>query len=114
MIKNKTKKTIIASKQKIVTSIFSKTLGLMFSRKIHDFGLIFKFNKEQKVPLHMWFVFYPIDVLFLDRDKKIIEIKENFKPFTFYSPKEDALYIVELPNGSIKRSKTAVWDLIEF
>ena len=49
--------------------------------------------------LHMFFVFFPIDVLFLDKDKKIIEIKRNFKPFSFYKSKEKAMYVVEITSA---------------
>lgn len=54
------------------------------------------FEEEKRVRLHSWFVFYPIDVLVLDKDKKIIEIKKNFKPFGFWSSKREGKYVVEL------------------
>ena len=57
---------------------------------------MFVFKKEKIIPLHMLFVFFPINVLFLNKNKKIVEIKNNFKPFTFYTPKNKAMYIVEL------------------
>ena len=77
----------------ICTSTWSKARGLMFSRKK---DLMFVFKKEKIIPLHMFFVFFPIHVLFLNKNKKIVEIKNNFKPFTFYTPKNKAMYIVEL------------------
>jgi uncharacterized membrane protein (UPF0127 family) len=55
-----------------------------------------EFKRERKVSLHMWFVFSPIDVLVVDSDKKIVEIKRNFKPFTFWSSSRKGKYIVEL------------------
>jgi len=112
MIKNKTKKTIISKKHKLCKSDFSKALGLMFSLKPHT--LIFEFNKEKKVSLHMLFVFFPIDVIYLNENKKVVEIKNNFKPFTFYHPKKNAKYLIELPNGTIKKSRTSIGDKIIF
>jgi len=44
----------------------------------------------------MFFVFYPIDVLLLNKHKEIVEIKKNFKPFTFWTSKEKGKYVVEL------------------
>jgi len=76
--------------------------------------LIFIFEKEKIIPLHMLFVFYPIGILFLNKNKIIVEIKENFKPFSFYTPKNKALYIIELPKDTIKKSKTEVGDKICF
>ncbi len=110
-IKNTTKKTLLAKNAKICKSVLSKTLGLMFSKPQ---PLIFIFNKEKIIPLHMFFVFYPIDVLFLDKNKIVVEIKENFKPFTIYTSKNKALYIIELPKGIIKKSKTKIGDKIVF
>ena len=44
----------------------------------------------------MFFVFYPIDVLLLNKHKEIVEIKKNFKPFTLWNSKEKGKYVVEL------------------
>ena len=72
-IKNTTKKTLIVKNAKVCKSIFSKTFGLMFSKKK---SLIFIFNKEKIIPLHMFFVFYPIEVSFLNKNKIVVEIKD--------------------------------------
>jgi uncharacterized membrane protein (UPF0127 family) len=80
-------------KYQICDSIWSKASGLMFSKKKN---LVFVFDQEKRVGLHMLFVFFPIDVLFLDKNKRIIEIKRNFRPFSFYTSKEKAKYVVEL------------------
>ena len=78
---------------KVCKNVLSKARGLMFSRKRN---LMFVFDKEQRIALHMFFVFFPIDVLFLDKNKRIVEIKKDFKPFTFYKSKKKAKYVVEL------------------
>lgn len=110
-IKNITKKTLLAENAKLCASIISKTLGLMFSKPQ---SLIFIFKKEKIVPLHMCFVFYPIDVLFLDKNKIAVEMKESFKPFNFYNPNNKSMYVIELPNGAIKKTKTEIGDKIDF
>ena len=105
MIKNITKNKIIVKNHVVCKSIWSKARGLMFSRSKKDFGMVFLFDKEKKYSLHMCFVFYPIDVLFLDKDMKVVEKKENFLPFTFFFPKKKASTIIELPDGSGKEIK---------
>ena len=62
----------------------------------------------------MFFVFYPIDVLFLDKNKIVVDIKENFKPFTFYTSKSKSVYVIELPKNSVSESKTRISDKIKF
>ena len=113
MIKNKTRDTTIIEDKKLITSILSKAIGLMFSKKQKK-ALIFIFDREKIVPLHNCFVFYPIDILFLDKNKKVVEKKESFRPFSFYTPKNRSKYVIELPEKTIKNSKTEINDLIEF
>jgi len=84
-IKNMTRKNVLATDAHLCDSLLSRAKGLMFSPKIKDKAFILSFPKEQKIELHMFFVFFPIDVLFLDRKKKIVEIKTEFPPFSTYS-----------------------------
>ncbi|MEK6916598.1 MAG: DUF192 domain-containing protein [Nanoarchaeota archaeon] len=114
MILNKTKKLAIAANSRTCKTLISNAIGLMFSKKIADFGLIFVFDKPKKAGLHMFFVFFPIDVLFLDEKKKVIELKRGFKPFTLYYPKKKAKYILELPKDTIKSTSTEIGDEVMF
>ena len=50
----------------------------------------------------------------LDDKPFILEIKENFIPFTYYTPKNSAKYIIELKNNTVKKTKTEVGDTIRF
>ena len=114
MIKNKTKNREVCKKVKVLTTILQKATGLMFHKKITDTGYVFVFQMPMRVDLHMFFVFFPIDLLFLDKDKKVIEIKENFKPFTVYYSNNKASYVIELPVGKVRDSKTGLDDILEF
>ncbi len=113
MIRNASNKAILAKNEKLATSIFSKAKGLMFTKKTGK-ALIFTFSFEQYIPLHMFFVFYPIDVLWLNKDKKVVFLKQDFKPWTMISPKKKAKYVLELKEGTIKRSNTRIGDTISF
>lgn len=95
-------------------SILSQARGLMFSRKITDSALVFEFGSEKICSLHMFFVFFPIDVLFVDTKKRVVEMKRHFKPFTLYWPRHKARYILELPDGSIDRSGCKVGSRLGF
>ena len=114
MIKNVTKKTVLAKKKRYAKNDLAKASGLMFTRKKRAFGLVFFFKRPSSMELHTWFVFYPIDVLFLDEKCKVMEMKENFKPFTFYKVKNKAQYFIEVPKGTIKKTKTKIGDKISF
>ena len=112
-INNITKKTILETDFKFCNDAYSKSIGLMFSKK-RKLALIFKFSKERIIGLHMLFVFYPIDVLFLNKNNIVVDKKENFKPFTFCKSKKKATYAIELPEGTIKKTKTNIGDKIDW
>ena len=107
MITNKSTNKIISKKELICKSFLSQARGLMFRKKQN---LVMAFPKEKRISLHMFFVFYPIDVLVLDKNKRIVDIKRNFKPFTFWNSKKKGKYIVEL--GFKENYK--VGDMVEF
>ena len=112
-ISNISKKNVIDGNAIICGSLLSKLIGLMFSKNEKK-CLIFNFEAEKTISLHMFFVFYPIDVIFLDKNKVVVDKKENFRPFTIYSSGKKAMYAIEMPNDIIKKSKTEVGDKIGF
>lgn len=107
-----TKKRNPLLEAELVSSFFGKCRGLMFRKK--PTPLIFCSKDDEFVPLHMWFVFFSIDVLYLDKDKRIIEIKEHFRPFCTYVPRMRSRYVIELPKYSVAKFKLQVGDLLHF
>ena len=51
----------------------------MFRKKVE--GLIFKFPRKVQADLHMLFVFFPLDIIFLDENMKVIKVLKRVKPF---------------------------------
>lgn len=84
---------------KYCNSFLSKLRGLMFSKPKN---LIFVLNRESKInsTIHTFFVFFPIDVIWLDKNKKIVDHRKNVKPFSIAIPKKKAKYIIELKRKS--------------
>ena len=112
MIHNRTKETALIERVELADTFLKKLGGLMFSQP-EELGLVFVYPTEQFISLHMFFVFYPIDVLWLDSGGKVVFLKENFRPFTVVFPPVKARFVVELPEGLIRASRTEVGDLIE-
>lgn len=92
-------------------------LGLMGVEPA-DFNYALVFHLAQKgkmsASIHMLFMKMPIDVLFLDENKKIVDMVECLKPWTWnYTPKKPAKYVAELPehtlNGKIKPGMSVGW-----
>ncbi|MBS3118660.1 DUF192 domain-containing protein [Candidatus Woesearchaeota archaeon] len=109
MIFNKRTGKILSQKEKFCYGLFSQLKGLMFSKRKN---LVFIFDRERNVSLHNWFVFFPIDVLFLDKEKRIIEIKIGLRPFEFYFAKKKAKYLVEL--GEQKSGLCQIGDILKW
>ncbi len=99
MITNKKNGKIISREEIICRNIFSQGRGLMFRKRNN---LVMIFSKDRELSLHMFFVFFPIDVLILDSNKKVVEIKKNFKPFRFWKSSVKGRYIVELGKSKEK------------
>ncbi|MFA5141528.1 MAG: DUF192 domain-containing protein [Candidatus Woesearchaeota archaeon] len=97
---------------KVCSGLFSKAFGLMFHLKPKN--LVFTFPSERKVPLHMMFVFFPIDVLFLDSSYHVVEVKRHLMPFRFYNPVHKARYVIELADGAIEKERIKLGEIITF
>jgi len=103
MLYNVTKNQEIIGNVRIADNFFTQTKGLMFERKKNfNYALIFPLFLRSRTGagLHMFFVFFSIDVLFLDEKKRVVEIAKRIRPFTpLYVPKKPSKYFIELPEG---------------
>ena len=111
MIRNKTKNKIVCKEFFVREGLLGQVLGLMFSRSKN---LVFRLKKKRKINLHNFFVFFPIDLVFLDDKKQVVEIKEGFKPWCLYVGKEKASYVLELQQGLVKKGHICVGDRLSF
>lgn len=112
---NKTLKKKICSRVVFRKTALSKALGLMFRTKksVEDCAWLFVFDYDGIISLTMWFVFFPIDVIFLDKNFRIVEMKENFKPWTFCTSRKECRYFVELASGFIKENRLKIGQKLE-
>ena len=107
---------ILADKAKWYKNFLFKARGLMFTMPLKRGKAIILEADEEGIldtTIHMLFVFFPIDVIWVNLEKKVVDIKRNVLPFTpWLSPKDPAKYVVELPSSSTKFVK--VGDSIIF
>lgn len=81
-------------KAEIAKNFFDKVKGLMFSGKKN---ILFFFDQEGFYGIHSFFVFFPFDAIYLDSNKKIVDIIRKIAPFTLYvRNKKPAKYLLEL------------------
>ena len=94
MIGNKRTGQVLARDELYCDNTLSLAMGLRFRGKR---AAVLDFGRARRVMLDMWFVFYPIDVLFLDEEKRVVEIKRNLRPWSNYRAARKACYAVEIP-----------------
>lgn len=105
---------LISSNITFCTTVWKRGVGLMWTRETSDFAYIFTFRKPRNIIITMWFVFYPIDIIFLDAKGVIIECVTYLKPFTHYTAKQKASTFIELPKGSIQKHNLTVGMRIKY
>jgi hypothetical protein len=61
--------------------------------------------------IHMFGMRFPIDVLYVDRQHRVVRLQQGIKPWRI-GPlfTKGARYVVELPVGTIERTGTTVGD----
>lgn len=116
-IKDKIMKLISSGKTKNIPfkiekydTFFKRFRGLQLRRKPLESEGIWLIPCDS---IHMFFMFFSIDTLFLDKNNKIVYLKENVKPWTVIGPKKNAYSVIEIPAGSITKYGIQVGDLIE-
>lgn len=122
MIRNITKNKIIVSEIEKADSFWKKAKGLMFRKELDNKkGMLFTFENEDLVGIWMLFMRFPIDLIFLDFDKQIVEIRKNIKPVSLnprtwkvYYPDVPAKYILEINSGVARKTGTEIGDILDF
>ncbi len=112
MIQNVTKGTLLANDCRMCTNFLTRGIGLMFRRKMVP--TILAFSRENTASIHTFFVRHFLDVLFLNDQWEVIDLVQGLQPRTFYTPKQRAMFVVELPEGAIAKSRTALGDVVNF
>jgi uncharacterized membrane protein (UPF0127 family) len=93
---------LVARNIEFARTMFRQVLGLMFRKSIpFDYSMIFILKKPSQVSIHMLFVFFPIDVIFLNEEKKIMGLS-RLRPWVGYKAMEDIKYIIEMRAGTIE------------
>ncbi|MEH7225118.1 DUF192 domain-containing protein [Bacillus sp. JJ1566] len=83
--------------------------GLMFERKPYV-------NKALHLTpcdsIHMFFMRFPLDIVFLDKENRIVDVRHNLQPWRIAIPKKRAYSTLELPAGTIKKNNIQIGDQV--
>lgn len=94
--------------------------GLMFRKRLDDNqGMLFVFEEEGYHSFWMKNMSISIDILWLDRQKRIVHIEHRVPPCSrepcpSYPPEFPSLYVLELKAGESEAQNLQLFDRLEF
>ncbi len=93
-----------------------RTRGLMFRRELAEgLGMLFVFDQEDIYPFWMKNMSFPIDILWLDKAQRVVFIETDAPPChsetcPVYTPSKKAMYVLEVPAGTVARNGIRAGD----
>ncbi len=104
----------IAKNIEFCRTLPGQVLGLMFRKQIpEDFAMIFVLEKPSSIGIHMLFMRFPIDVIFLNKEKRIAGLAQ-LKPWTGHKAMKDIKYIIETNPGTIGKYEISIGGQMDF
>lgn len=104
----------------LAVTMEQRARGLMFRKELDaDEGMLFVFEKEDLYAFWMKNCLISLDILWLDKDKRIVHVETHVPPCKqvdcpSYSPSLPALYVLELKSGSIQERGIKLYDKVDF
>jgi len=104
---NQTRKTILADNAIIAGSFLKRVKGLL-GRRVFNYGQAIVLRPCNSV--HTFFMRFPIDILFINRDNIVVKAISGFAPFRFSPICLTSRFVIELPAGRIESTLTSQGD----
>jgi len=97
-----------------------RSRGLMFRESLApDQGMLFIFEEEGDYPFWMKNTFIPLDIIWLNKEKVIVFIKENAQPCQgefcpLIDPHQNAKYVLEVKEGVAEKVNLKIGQKADF
>ncbi|MBI1356889.1 MAG: DUF192 domain-containing protein [Acidobacteria bacterium] len=97
--------------------------GMMFRPQLPpDKGMLFVFDRQQPRPFWMFQTMVPLDMIWFDDNKRVVEIQQNappcgqrdFRNCPTYGGNQPSTYVLELAAGRAAAYDLKVGDQVEF
>ena len=121
-ISNFHKENVVCRKAEVVSKGWSLMKGLMFREKLeYSQGLLMVFPLNDYHSIWMFGMKFPIDLVFISRNKVVVDVFEYFLPMGWnpktwkvYTPKKRGKYVLEINAGEVEKRNIEIGDLMEF
>jgi len=107
MLKNSRNRKILAETVEMADTPLRRLKGLLGRTYLQPSHVLIL---DETNSIHMWFMLFAIDVIFLDSERKVLKVFPNRLPFGIPVLAWGAHYAVELPVGVIEASETVPGD----
>ncbi len=102
---------MLSDRCKLATSIPARSVGLLNRSSLEEGeGLLIRPCSS----VHCFFMRFPIDVLFLDKEGRVLKMYTPLKQWRATSIVRGAKQTLELPAGTVARTGTQVGDVLHF
>ncbi|MBI3631365.1 MAG: DUF192 domain-containing protein [Candidatus Staskawiczbacteria bacterium] len=101
---------------KLAQNGIEKTKGLMFQKYLEqNKGMLFFFDKESIYPFWMKNTYIPLDIIWMNKNYKVVFISENNQPCKWHNcpliePPTDAKYVLEVNSGIVQKIRLKLAD----
>ena len=106
-------------KAEIADTHLKRVKGLMFKKELpENEGMIFISGSEGHHGIWMMNMSFPIDIIWISKDMKVVDIVKDAQPCglicPIHTPKEKALYILEVNSNFTQKHKIEIGSTLEF
>jgi len=108
---DETSRTVVAERVMRADTFVSRLVGLLGRDGLMDNEALWISPCKG---IHTMGMTFPIDVVFLGRDMKVVALRENIAPWRATRFFKSATSVLELPAGAIRRGGVAVGDQMGF
>ena len=108
-VENVTRGTTLAEVAQVADNLLTRFIGLQGRARLEEgHGLVIRPCSG----IHTMFMRFPIDVIYVNRDDRVVHLERAIVPWRVGRVMREARYVVELPAGTIARSGTQLGDQI--
>ncbi len=109
---NLTRQTFVATELRVANTHLQRLMGLMGTPSTAlQTGCALWIQPCHGV--HTMFMRYPIDVVYLDSDHRVVKVEENVRPWRVTPVVVESATVLELPAHTVFNTGTKVGDVLE-
>jgi uncharacterized membrane protein (UPF0127 family) len=111
IVENANRGTVLGAAIEVAATAAQRAKGLLGRDCLSDGeGLLFKGCSS----LHTFFMQFPIDIVYADKQGKVLRVASGVRPFKLVRAPLRAYFAIELPVGAIHSSETRAGDVLRF